>query len=600
MLAFAVSVIATYVVRGYAKKRGIVSVPREDRWNRKSIALMGGVAIYITMVFNWLLAGMGGGHILIVATTSILFFAGLVDDFANLKPYQKLAAQLVASSLFVASGLVLPWTPFVWLNTAITIVWLIGITNAVNLLDNMDGLAAGISAIAGCFLARLFYETGQSQEAVLMLSFAAAVAGFLVFNWNPATIFMGDCGSMLLGFFLGGMSLLYVAGGRFHSFVPVIAVPVLVLLIPIFDTAFVSLLRKFHGRPISIGGQDHTSHRLVRLGIPEKQAVLVFYACATISGIVGVFVARLPVEVSVALLLAFASGVVILGAYIAQVKVYSDEEIEAAREQPVLGFLINVSHRRPVFELVLDLAIATTAFQVATLYHYGERVFLARPLLIAIAIKLSVFLATGMYRDIWRFASISCALTALRAVSISYVMLATVALSFLPGLSQTMLVFDACICFLLLVLSRISFRSLRQVVRTINLQHGEPALIFGADDRGEMLLRELHQNPDHSLAPIGFVDDNPVNWGRSIHGVRIHGGNGSLPSIIEKTGAKHLVMATNNVEVHRYHELKRACQETGVSLKRMRFSLNADDTPPSHHGTTARVASSPAASPSSS
>src|SRR5207248_1096084 len=138
----------------------------------------------------------------------------------------------------------------------------VGITNAINMLDNMDGLAGGVAAIAAIFVALNFVANHQPDEAVLLGAFAAALVGFLIYNSNPASIFMGDCGSMFVGFFLASTALLSVAGtaAQTQSIIPVLAVPVLILLIPIFDTTFVTLLRKLSGRAASQGGRDHTSH----------------------------------------------------------------------------------------------------------------------------------------------------------------------------------------------------------------------------------------------------------------------------------------------------------------------------------------------------
>src|SRR5205085_7946611 len=163
-------------------------------------------------------------------------------------------------------GLALPWTGSVAINMVLTIFWLIGITNAINLLDNMDGLASGIAAISSIFPAVNFLASSQAMEAMVLAAFAAALIGFLVYNSNPASIFMGDCGSMFIGFFLASSSLINLAGGRSRAFVPVLAVPILVLFIPFFDTTFVPILRRLSGRAASQGGRDHTSHRLVALG----------------------------------------------------------------------------------------------------------------------------------------------------------------------------------------------------------------------------------------------------------------------------------------------------------------------------------------------
>src|SRR5438445_9275356 len=169
-----------------------------------------------------------------------------------MKPYQKLIGRLLVASAVVYLGLILPWTASFILNMIITFVWLVGVTNAVNMLDNMDGLAAGVAAIAALFLCTNFLANGQPREAVMLTAFCGGLVGFLFYNHNPASIFMGDCGSMFVGFFLASAALLNGAsGGRSRSVIAVLAVPVLILCIPIFDTTFVTLSRKLAGRAAS-------------------------------------------------------------------------------------------------------------------------------------------------------------------------------------------------------------------------------------------------------------------------------------------------------------------------------------------------------------
>src|SRR5581483_1914528 len=166
----------------------------------------------------------------------------------------------------------------------------------------MGGLATGIAAIASGFLTLNFITSNQTTDALMLAVFAAALLGFLIYNSNPASIFMGDSGSMFIGFFLASSALINVAGGRSRSFVPVLAVPILVLFIPIFDTTFVTILRKLSGRAASQGGRDHTSHRLVALGLSEKRAVLMLYGLAALSGVLAVGVRQFKPDVSIALL----------------------------------------------------------------------------------------------------------------------------------------------------------------------------------------------------------------------------------------------------------------------------------------------------------
>src|SRR6267378_3230841 len=270
LVSFALALALTPVVRVLARRWGFVAKPKVDRWHKQPTAMMGGVAIWLAVIGAYLgLVPHTKQGWVVVGAASFLFFVGLVDDWLHVKPYQKLIGQVIGAAVVVNYGLILPWTRSLPVNMLITIFWLIGITNAINLLDNMDGLATGIAAIASCFLTFNFLTGNQMTEAVMMGVFAAALLGFLIYNSNPASIFMGDSGSMFIGLFLAGAALVNGTGGRSRSFGPVLAVPILVLFIPIFDTAFVTILRKLSGRAASQGGRDNTFHRLVAQGILE-------------------------------------------------------------------------------------------------------------------------------------------------------------------------------------------------------------------------------------------------------------------------------------------------------------------------------------------
>ena len=227
----------------------------------------------------------------------------------------------------------------------------------------MDGLAAGIAAIGACFLTVSFVVNGQTGEALLMAIFAASLLGFLIYNSNPASIFMGDCGSMFIGFFMASAALVNVSGGRTRSFLPVLAVPILVLLIPIFDTTFVTVLRKLSGRAASQGGRDHTSHRLVALGMFERRAVWMLYGFAGLSGILALLVRQVKLDVSLAAIAGFTILLTLLGVYLSGVKVYDDGEAAAAlKGKPIYSFLVDVSYKRRVFEVLLDVVLIIRAY----------------------------------------------------------------------------------------------------------------------------------------------------------------------------------------------------------------------------------------------
>src|SRR5262245_191022 len=363
LVSFALAVALTPVVRMLARRLGFSPKLKTDAVHKNPTAMMGVLSSWLAVIrtFVGLVPHTPAGCVIIGAAT-FLFLVGFVDDWLHIKPYQKLIGQVIGAAIVVNYGLVLPWTRSLPANMVITIFWLIGITNAINLLDNMDGLATGIAAIASGFLTLNFTTSGQTTEALMLGFFTAALLGFLIYNSNPASIFMGDSGSMFIGLFLASAALINLAGGRSRSFVPVLAVPILVLFIPIFDTTFVTILRKLSGRAASQGGRDHTSHRLVALGLSEKRAVLMLYALAGVSGLLAIVVRQLKPDVGLALLIIFTVGLTLLGVFLARARGYDEEEqILVARDSELFAFLVDFSYKRRVFEVLLDVFLFVLA-----------------------------------------------------------------------------------------------------------------------------------------------------------------------------------------------------------------------------------------------
>src|SRR5437764_2000629 len=415
----------TPVVRSLARRWGFVAKPKTDRWHKRPTAMMGGVAIWLAVITTYLtLVPHTSAGWVVAAAASFLFLVGLIDDWLHIKPYQKLIGQVIGAAIVVNYGLVLPWTRSLSANMVITIFWLIGITNAINLLDNMDGLATGIAAIASGFLTLNFVAANQTTEALMLAVFAAALIGFLIYNSNPASIFMGDSGSMFIGFFLASGSLVNLAGGRSRAFVPVLAVPILVLFIPIFDTTFVTILRKLSGRAASQGGRDHTSHRLVALGMSERRAVWMLYGLAAISGLLAILLRTLRTDVGLALLGFLTIGLTLLGVYLAGVKVYEAEsQAVAAGNRPLFAFLIDFSYKRRIFEVLLDVGLIILAYWSAYAIKFEAfsgspawQLFL-RTVPIVVVVRLRAFLLFGVYRGIWRYTSIDDLLAFAKAVA---------------------------------------------------------------------------------------------------------------------------------------------------------------------------------------
>jgi UDP-GlcNAc:undecaprenyl-phosphate/decaprenyl-phosphate GlcNAc-1-phosphate transferase len=585
IVSFALALGLTPLVRRLARHWGMVAQPKADRWHNKPTAMLGGLAIFLTVGIAYLLFIRQMPHWpygwVVMLGSSCLFVVGLVDDILHIKPYQKLIGQVMGASLIVYYGLSLPWSGSPSLNMAITIFWLIGITNALNLLDNMDGLAAGIAAIAAAFLSASFVVNGRPAEALLLGVFCAALVGFLAYNSNPATIFMGDCGSMFIGFFLASTALMSAAGARSRSFLVVLAVPVLILLIPIFDTTFVTILRKLSGRSASQGGRDHTSHRLVALGMTERRAVWMLYAFAGLSGVLALLVSRVKFEVSVAVIVGFTLVLALLGVYLAGVKVYEEEEVMRAREKPLVAFFIDLSYKRRIFEVMLDVVLIILSYYSAYTLLFGAmtetgawNLFL-RTVPVLVCVKMFAFLAAGVYRGLWRYISIDGVIVFAKAVvlgAVGSVLALLVAFRF-EGLSRAVFVLDTMMLFMMLAGSRFAFRLFRHALPVAEARGARRVLIYGAGDGGELLLREVLNNRELQLTPVGFVDDDPLKKGKVIHGLRVFGGNGALKSICEQQRIAEVLISSTQISEERLATILQDCEAAQVTLKRMRIQI---------------------------
>ena len=585
IVSFALALGLTPVVRRLARHWGMVAQPKADRWHNKPTAMLGGLAVFLTVAISYLvfirqMPNRPYGWVVLLAS-SFLFVVGLIDDIIHVKPYQKLIGQVMGASLIVYYGLSLPWSGSPSLNMAITIFWLVGITNAINLLDNMDGLAAGIAAIAAAFLSASFIVNGRPAEALMLGVFTAALVGFLAYNSNPATIFMGDCGSMFIGFFLASAALMSAAGERSRSFMIVLAVPVLILLIPIFDTTLVTILRKLSGRSASQGGRDHMSHRLVALGMSERRAVWMLYAFAGLSGVLALLVSRLQLDVSIAAIVAFTVVLALLGVYLAGVKVYAEEEVQRAREKPLVAFFIDLSYKRRIFEVMLDVVLIILSYYSAYTLLFGPieetgawNLFL-RTVPVLVCVKMFAFLAAGVYRGLWRYISIDGVVVFAKGVALGAVgSVLTLLIAFrFEGLSRAVFVLDTMILFLLLTGSRFAFRLFRHALPITEASGTRRVLIYGAGDGGELLLREVLNNRELQLTPVGFVDDDPHKKGKVIHGLRVFGGNGALRSICEEQRIAEVLISSTQISEERLATILHDCEAAQVTLKRMRIQI---------------------------
>ena len=313
-VAFLASLLLTPVVRDCFRKLGLVDLPSERKIHQHPIPRMGGVAIvlsYLTAYGVLLLLHVHGtdsawvarAHIWeLVPAAAVIFAVGLVDDLFGLKPWQKLAGQLVAAAIAFGAGVRVnsfgghAFNP--WFSLPLTVIWLLACTNAVNLIDGIDGLAAGIGLFATCTTLLAALLQGNVELALATVPLAGALLGFLRYNFNPATIFLGDSGSLFVGFLLGCYGVLW---SQKSATILGMTAPLMALAIPLLDTALAIVRRFIHNQPIFGADRGHIHHRLLDRGFTPRKVTLLLYACCAAGAIC-----------SLCMMNSTASGVVII------------------------------------------------------------------------------------------------------------------------------------------------------------------------------------------------------------------------------------------------------------------------------------------------
>ncbi|HEX8030583.1 MAG TPA: hypothetical protein VF491_19045 [Vicinamibacterales bacterium] len=595
LLSFGVSLGLVPICRAASTRLGYVAKPREDRWHKRPVALFGGVGIGLSLLMVSLVSGVASQVPILIGCSLAMFAVGFTDDILTLKPTTKLIAQIALASILLFFNYRLNWFESMTLDMACTLVWIVGLTNAFNLLDNMDGLCAGVALIAATSLAGGLLQTaapGTSPAEVKMLVILiGAAAGFLVYNFHPASIFMGDSGSLLLGFAVSAATLTTQENNLARpDVISIVAVPVLVLLIPIFDTTLVTMSRLLSGRSAAQGGRDHSSHRLVAIGLSERNAVAVLWLLAATGGTIGLWLDYLHQGWASLAAAGFVIVMVLFAVYLFSIRVY--EEGDTRLEQGALTpLLVDLVYKRRVAEVILDLLIASACYYAAYRLRFEDPEDFMKnfsnftssfPLVIGI--QMVAFFVVGVYRGVWRHFGMNDALVITRGIFFGAVtsQLFILYVYRFFSYSRTVFAIYAGLLLISMTLARASLRLAGEFIQR-QRQSGRRVAIYGADDGGTLALSQLRRREDEFMRVLGFVDDDPRRAGARIGGYPVIGNFSALEVLITTRSVDLVVIASQQISPERVHNLQTLCRTNGISLTRLNVGFveivsDADDS----------------------
>ncbi len=495
----------------------------------------------------------------------LLFVAGVVDDVRHLSPVTKLGAQLAAAALAVAAGLRVDLIGNDVVAIAVAFLWLVGITNAFNLLDNMDGLAATLATVS-CAYFVVDATTIHDNRLVLVvaLSLGCACLGFLPLNLRPgknAAVFMGDSGSQVLGFLLAclGLASSWTTAG---TTVATMVLPLLVLAVPLLDTTLVTVRRLLERRPVSQGGRDHTSHRLVYYGLSESKAVLLLALIAIALGATAIAYNVLdePRLTAVGVLLTFVL-LVQFGGFLGDL----DERTRRGQAGDTsLRHALTFEPRR-LAEVLIDFAIVCGAFLAAYLLVLGgegsavQRGTFLAALPVVLGVRYVAFVAARVYRRVWRYATARDALALVLACLVAEVVAVAIVVATrdLGDFPARVFAVDALLCAVLAAGARLALKLAPEVGR----KPGRRVLVVGAGRHGRSIVRELKEE---GARVVGFIDDNPALRRRRILGVGVLGTTAELGTVLAGSRVDEVLVTIPEADPESLAAVARGCEGAGI------------------------------------
>ena len=600
----------TPVVSRLAVALGALDHPDGRRVHTTPTPRLGGISIYLAMAFATAVAvlvdpsffevwdGPGAEIVGLVVAASIILVLGIVDDCRGLGAWTKLQVQILAALVLVSSGFEIEkifGMEAGWWGIPITVLWVVGITNAFNLIDGLDGLASGIGLIVSTTLLSVALVSGRDAEAMSFVLLAGALTGFLRYNFHPARIFLGDSGSLLLGFMLAAISL--QMSNKLSATIAIL-VPLLALGLPIVDTSLTiarRLLRRLHvarrdesrtryeflvvgEAPLFSADRRHIHHRLLDLGLTHRNAVLALYAVSLIFGI-GAFLLVGVRRPNHAFLLASFGIASVVG-----IRRLNYGEIQLLRNGALLPIFDSRLFNRRFLHVFLDLVFVVLA-QVATLFLWtqGEPTSVQTEafrttLPVTTFLQLGAFVAAGLYRGAYRYTGVADIVRMMKAtfLAVGAGLLVRLYLTggVIPPLGPVLL--HSYILLTLVMGARIAFRMASHAARSGRHKSSRRVLLYGAGEAGVLALQELETNPSLEMQPIGFLDDDASRRGQLLRGYAIYD-HVDLDRLIRRRAFDEVVISTGKIQTERLRRVGELCTAAGIQIRR--FTMNWSEVP---------------------
>jgi len=582
--AFLVATAMMPVAKAASLYFGILARPSSDRPHDKPTALLGGLAVMAGFVVAIGLVGILSGlpyHSIpwLAGFAVAMCLVGLLDDIVDLKPRHKLILELAAICVLVWWGPHLDFFPYHAVNIALTIFWLVTATNAFNLIDGIDGLAGGVGIVAALSIAIVAGLHQHTGTMVAALSLAGALAGFMVFNFPPASVFMGDEGALAVGLVLGVLS---IQASRFGegSLPARLAMPLLALMVPLLDTVTVTVTRLATGNPISKRGLDHSHHRLTRLGISSTSAAATLIGLQLIAGACAIALSLVPGYDAVLLIPFMALFFALVALFLMDRSFDAEAPGQIEDLPPIARVILSFGYKRRFVELILDVALVAAAYFGAMLLRFDFDLSIAQVdqmlagLPWIVAIGCGSFFVAGVYRGIWRYTGLAESLRFALAA-----MLAGLAVKlsshFIPiTMPRSALVIFVLLLFNFLVGTRWSFHLFQRIGRF--LAHSARRLVIvGADARGAAAVQHLHSTIGASAELLGLLDDDSFKHGKLFHGYKVLGSLDDLDLILARTPFDEIVIAQETLPAPQLASLESFAQTHRITLRR--FMLGVTD-----------------------